>query len=519
MGFIKRIKLQNYKRFKFFAVEFGEGHNIFVGDNESGKSTIIESINFVLSGTRKKIDTLALESMFNFEVIKNFLGSDRKYENLPTLFIELYLNEQNDHELNGKCNSENIECDGLKLECLPNDDLSKQIKEILEQEEPIFPFEYYSINIYTFAGIPYTGYKKCIKHILLDHSQIGNEYALREYVRDMYYNYIEGAEKQKHFNKYREHKNIYVRETLSNLNSRIENYTFSIKNNSKSNLETDLTLCEGDIDIENKGRGKQCFIKTEFALSKKGNNIDVILIEEPENHLSHVNMNKLINKISEAKDKQLFIATHSNMICARLDLRKSILLNSSSESPALMQSLPEPTAKFFIKAPNNNALDFILSKKVILVEGDAEFILMEKFFQLLTNSELALSDLHIMSVGGISFKRYLEIAKILDIKTAVIRDNDKDYEKKCVENFKEYTCNYIKIFSDSNNNRNTFEVCLYEDNKDICDALFGVARKTLTVLEYMLENKAEAALELLEKKGDELNIPAYIKEAILWIKE
>ena len=35
----------------------------------------------------------------------------------------------------------------------------------------------------------------------------------------------------------------------------------------------------------------------------------------------------------------------------------------------------------FIKAPDNNILEFILSKKVILVEGDAEYILAEALFK------------------------------------------------------------------------------------------------------------------------------------------
>lgn len=34
-----------------------------------------------------------------------------------------------------------------------------------------------------------------------------------------------------------------------------------------------------------------------------------------------------------------------------------------------------------MKAPDNNILEYVLSKKVILVEGDAEFILMEALYK------------------------------------------------------------------------------------------------------------------------------------------
>jgi putative ATP-dependent endonuclease of OLD family len=503
MRYIKKIKLLNFKRFQNFSVPFDQKLNVFIGDNESGKSTILEAINITLSGRRKFIDIFSLESLFNYNTIKAFLDSERKYEDLPELFIELYLDDSEDADLNGQNNSEGVVCNGIRFECRRNDDLGVQIKEILSQENKIFPFEYYNINYSTFSGEVYTGYKKIFKHISIDHSQIGGEYALREYIKGMYNNLIEGNEKPRHFNEYRKAKNKYTQEVLSDLNSRIEGYKFSIRNNSRSNLETDLTILDNEIDIENKGKGRQSLIKTEFALSKGGSNVDIILIEEPENHLSHINLNKMIKNIIDSRDTQLFISTHSNMISSRLDLRKAILLNSSNQSVVILNTLEESTAKFFIKAPHHNILDYILSKKVILVEGDAEYILMEQFFRNITESELSAHDVHIISVGGTSFKRYLELGRLLNIKTAVIRDNDGNYQEN---------------FSDNDNNNHTFEICIYNCNKSLCDGFFGPERRTLSVLDYMLNNKAEAAYQLLDKKGKELMVPEYIREAILWVK-
>ncbi len=67
-----------------------------------------------------------------------------------------------------------------------------------------------------------------------------------------------------------------------------------IRSGSKFNLETDLTLTEGGIPIEHRGKGKQCFIKTAFALREREpeKTVDVLLLEEPENHLSHTSMCK-----------------------------------------------------------------------------------------------------------------------------------------------------------------------------------------------------------------------------------
>lgn len=59
-------------------------------------------------------------------------------------------------------------------------------------------------------------------------------------------------------------------------------------------FENDLMIYEDEIGIDSKGMGTQVFIKTDFALERAGDNVDVILFEEPENHLSHTNLRKLV---------------------------------------------------------------------------------------------------------------------------------------------------------------------------------------------------------------------------------
>lgn len=520
MNHILKIKLHNFKRFKAFEVEFDKKLNIIVGDNESGKSSLLEAIDITLSGSRHKVETKGLENLFNADIISAFLNSDRKYENLPKLFVELYLSDQFNPDLNGKNNSDIKTCDGLKFECIPNDNLGKEIKDILKEPDAIFPFEFYSINFNTFSGDGYSGYKKYLRHLVIDNSQMSSEYAIKEYVKDIYTSIATPLEKNKHHNNYRKHKDEFRKNILQDLNFKLEGYEFLIRNNSKSNLETDLALSENKINIENKGKGIQCFIKTKFALNRTTKTIEVVLLEEPENHLSHINMKKMIQLISDADNKQIFISTHSNSISARLDLRKSILLNSASSIPVMLKGIDEPTAKFFIKAPDKNLLDFVLSKKVILVEGDAEFILMETMYQKTCNEELHKSDVAVLSADGTSFKRYLEIAKVLKTKTAVIRDNDGKYQENCVDNYSEYlSYDNISVFADKENSNSTFEICFYNLNKKTCDDLFASARRSLPIQDYMLKNKAEAAYQVLDKKATEIIVPQYIIDAVEWIKK
>ena len=52
MQYIEKLKLFNFKRFREFEVEFTSGTNTIIGDNEAGKSSIIQAIELVASGSR-----------------------------------------------------------------------------------------------------------------------------------------------------------------------------------------------------------------------------------------------------------------------------------------------------------------------------------------------------------------------------------------------------------------------------------------------------------------------------------
>src|SRR5205807_1917656 len=107
-----------------------------------------------------------------------------------------------------------------------------------------------------------------------------------------------------------------------------------VRSSQKASLESDLIIVSDGIPVESKGRGQQSLIKTGFALQRgRGKNgIDVLMLEEPENHLSHGNMRALVESIAGAGDKQVFVATHSSLICSRLGLRRAILLDQDGRA-------------------------------------------------------------------------------------------------------------------------------------------------------------------------------------------
>lgn len=524
MQYITKLKLTNFKKFKNLEVNFQAGINTIIGDNEAGKSTILQAIELVAKASRNKVETIGIESLINKEVCQQFIQLETKsFNDLPTIHVEVFLSEDTKPELSGKQNTDGIEAVGLHMEILPNEDLTNEINQVITQNPDSFPFEFYVVKFFAFSGEAYTGYSRYLPTLTIDSSQINSEYANKEYTKTVYKSAVNDVQSVQLKNRYRQHKEDFTSNDLSSINTNLQgNFTFAIRSNSKSNLETDIGLIQDSVPIDEKGKGQQCFVKTEYVLSQNTQRkIDVLLLEEPENHLSHTNMKRLISRIARSQQNQIIITTHNSLISGRLDLRKAKLLNSISENIGTLADIPKETAKFFVKAPDNNILEFILSSKVILVEGDAEYMLFETLYRS-EDRNVEDDNIHIISVDGLSFKRYLDLAKILNIKVAVIRDNDGNKQKNCIDNYSEYTEDNIQIFyDDDDNNRTTFEICIYLDNKDFCDEVF-TGLKANTPQEFMLANKAESAFRISDKCDEEdlkLNVPKYIKDAITWINE
>ena len=106
-------------------------------------------------------------------------------------------------------------------------------------------------------------------------------------------------------------------------------------------------------------------------------NANVYLIEEPENHLSHTNLNKLIQKISnKSSGKQLIITTHSNFVLNKLGPENVILFRGADNMT--LKDLSPGTRDYFMKLPGYNTLRLILAKKAILVEGPSDDLIVQK---------------------------------------------------------------------------------------------------------------------------------------------
>ena len=181
MPLITRLMLQNFKKFPELDVCFSTDRNIIVGDNESGKSTILLALDLVLSDSRHRVEALGVESLLSQSAVRHFQEGERRADLLPVLTADVFLSEGGDPDLNGRQNLTGMDADGLRMRIAPmTEEYGQDINFVLQQDPDNFPYEYYSVRFSTFSGSHFAGFRRYLRHLLLDSARIDNDHAAQE---------------------------------------------------------------------------------------------------------------------------------------------------------------------------------------------------------------------------------------------------------------------------------------------------------------------------------------------------
>ncbi|MEP0265400.1 AAA family ATPase [Dokdonia sp.] len=532
---INKIVIKNYKSFKNrFEAELSSDINIIVGNNESGKSSILECINLALTGTigNKFILNELNPFYFNQESVKEYieaLNSTGPNLPLPEISIELYAKDLDKNaDLKGINNSLGLNCPGISFKINFNSIFSDEYVQYISDPSLIrnIPIEYYHIEWYSFKGVPVTSRSIPLNVVYVDTSLGEVSFTgTDKYVARIINNFLNVNERAGIKLNYRTLKEKFEQNTsIQNINKKLEEYsdritdrklTYSIDVSSKSAWENTLTAYIEEIPFGFIGKGEQSSIKTKLALAEVLDNT-IILVEEPENHLTYSKMSSLIDKINErSKGNQLIITTHSSFVTNKLGLEHLILL--SNKKIIRLNDLDSSTYNYFKKLPGHDTLRVILSSNPILVEGPSdELIVNYSYFKKYGKTPLV-NGRDVISVKGLSFKRFLEIADRLDLKLTVITDNDGNIEalEKKYEDFK--NSKNIQISYDKDIDYPTLEPQIVKINElEVLNKVFKKEFKSKDdAILWMTSgsNKTESALKILESDGKIL-IPKYISDVI-----
>ncbi len=544
--FIKKVKIHNFKCYRDFEIQLNEGLNIVVGDNEAGKSTILEAINLVLTGiiSGKSVWNEISQYIFNKDVVDEYISSLSAIPMAPpAITIEVFWGGNETPIMNGDENSDrDNDAEGFCFKISFNEKYAVEYEALIQQGDvKSLPIEYYEITWTTFARDPITTRSIPYKSCFIDSSeyryQSGNDLYLSRIIKGS----LEPEDITSIAQAHRRMRDVFINDpSIEGINNKInqdasltdKKIALSVELGTKNAWENSLVTQLDEIPFHYVGKGEQCVVKTELALAKRSSQkAGIILLEEPENHLSHSRLNQLIKCISDKyAEKQLLISTHSSFVANKLGLGKVILLND--HRIIRFSQLSEETYNFFKKIAGYDTLRMILCKKAILCEGDSDELVIQKAYMQLNDGRLPIEDgIEVITVG-VSFLRFLEIAECIGTKIAVVTDNDGDmdaikkkYEKYIGMNAKEH----IKICVDnvvdtgmlkigiSDYNYNTLEPKLLKENSlDKLNRIFGTNyAKEDDLRKYMKHNKTECGLKIFEST-EQIAIPEYILEAIRW---
>ena len=462
---------------------------------------------------------------------------------LPYISIEIYFGGNENPLMNGDGNSDrNSSAEGFCFKIAFNEKYADEYEALLSQGNiKSLPIEYYDIIWTTFARDVITTRSIPYKSCLIDSSEYRYQSGSDVYLSRIIKGTLEIEDITSIAQAHRKMRDSFINDpSIEAINTKINQDTsltdkkiaLSVELVTKNAWENSLVTQLDEIPFYYVGKGEQCVIKTELALAKRtSKNASIILLEEPENHLSHTRLNQLIKCISKQyAEKQILISTHSSFVVNKLGLSKVMLLDNLRITK--FSELSEDTYNFFKKIAGYDTLRMILCKKAILCEGDSDELVIQKAYMQVNDGRLPIEDgVEVISVG-VSFLRFLEIADCINTKIAVVTDNDGDMEainKKYEKYIGQNQNDYIKICVDedidtgslkignSNYNYNTLEPKLLKVNGlEKLNHVFGTKyKKEDDLRKFMKHNKTECGLKIFES-SEEIIIPEYIMEAIRW---
>lgn len=438
-------------------------------------------------------------------------------------------------ELEGDGNSEKLKCSGVvyKIE-FDEENYKGPYEELLKAGElNAIPVEYYKATMRSFARSGITARNIPIKSALIDSTSTRLQSGSDVYVARIIRNALEENERASISQAHRKLKEAFVADpNLKEINRRITSMTqisnkavsISVDLSSQTAWESSLMTYIDLIPFHYIGKGEQCVIKTKLALgTKKNAEATAILLEEPENHLSHVRLNELIADLTTKHgQKQIIISTHSSFVANKLGLdHLAVLRDGKATRIADLEA-----GDFFKKLAGYDTLRLVLAERAILVEGDSDELIVQRAYMDANDGRLPIQDgIDVISVGT-AFLRFLELAEALKTPTAVVTDSDGKLDA-IKEKYAAYaksdnvTICYDEIVDSGpliiNNkpfNYNTLEPKLLKANglKTLNTILGKSAATDDELRRYMKANKTEAALAIFNSRT-KITYPDYITKA------
>lgn len=534
---IDKLLIRNFKKWDSLELPLNSDVNILVGDNDTGKSTILQAIEMVLTGkvSGRSIEHEITTHWFSQGCVKAYLEGVKSDPTvpLPEITIDVFFKDEPALiDLVGRNNLLGQKAPGFQLLISFDSDYAGELAEILaaKQELRTLPFEYYKVERRDFSGERAPIRNQPIKTAMIDTSGVRLYSGVDYYLRHIISSNLSDKERAGLALTYRTYReNLSKSEAVAMANSVLsesentlneKTVTLGLDTSARSSWEADVIPHFDDIPFHAAGQGEQSAFKMLLAMDKHAKDKHVVLIEEPENHLSFGNLNELLGRIKErGKDQQLILTTHSSLVLNKLGLDKLTLF--AGKTHTRFNALSDETRDHFLKLAGYDTLRLLLAKSTILVEGPSDELIVQKAYQQRFGHAPIDDGIDVISVQ-LTFKRFLELGAKLGRKIVVITDLDSDVSqdkaRKRFQDFERPDGN-VRGFIGEVKNGSTLEPQLVAAAGLIeLNRLFHTAFTTdQALVDYMTASKTDSALALLLAE-DEIIFPAFINDAIDHVK-
>ena len=533
---VNRLKIINYKLFQRVTIEMNDNMNIFVGENDSGKTTILEALAMVLTGriNGSNIANRVNLDWFNAEIRKDFIKAIESGDTpiLPTIEIEAYFSTPKEDEIaikkfKGTNNSLHEDVEGVKLEIVFDTQYASAYQQLLaEKKVKDIPIEYYKVNYRSFANPEYYAQTTAKKVACIDTTKKDYGPVLNRFVSGSINEYLTEEDMTELRHAYRANRHEFTEnQAVKHLNDKLQQshnfegkaISLNLRESGIDEWKGDMTISLDGIPLENSGFGTQNMFKSEIFLLQNSD-VDILIIEEPENNLSYANMSILISKLSESTGKQLFVSTHSSFVANKLGLQYLHLVANESTVPFKM--LSKDTYDYFLKLPGYNTLRILLANQVILVEGPADELIVQKAYIDNFGRQPIEAGIDVVTVDSLAFQRYCELASLIKKPLTVVTDNDGDVDV-VRERYKKYG-DLVTLCVEADNTLNTLEPSVLSMNLDDFEAFRSIvywgkdiqSRDAESIKKFMIANKTDWSMRVFTS-DQSIKYPKYILEAIM----
>ncbi|KPM00663.1 ATP-dependent nuclease [Vibrio splendidus] len=453
--YLSELKTKNFRQFNNFSMSFNKGLNLLVGENNAGKSSVIDAIRFTLDTT--SAEWVSLKDT-DFHHGTDELSIALKFENLSSrelgIFLEHLTNEETEPGHNRAILVVNLKA---KLALNPfkkTQFIKTEFRSGLNGGGPTI-----DRDIREYLAATYlkplrdaetelsAGRSSRLSQILGGSSSVAGDSIATERIIQLLTDASRAIQ-----------SDSAIQATQANITELVNSLTFRPNvfapvlnllgsqdygdmNDSERALALKAILEKLSLELDatgvkhGLGYSSLLFMAAELMLiNQEESHYSLLLVEEPEAHLHPQLQLKFINYLrTENSNLQCILSTHSPVLASKAPLESLILMQQGQAFPLRKgcTALEEGDYIFLEKFLDSTKANMFFATGVLLVEGVAEVVLIPQIAKLL-GRPLEDYGVSLVSVNGLSRKRYakvyrsgsIEEAKPLPIKVACITDLD-----------------------------------------------------------------------------------------------